>query len=105
MARVTRRYDDRLPASATAEPGPITLYPYQRGIAEAITDPKIERVSVLKSARIGYTALLTGALAHFVVREPSPILMRMPTEGDSRVYVDSDIEPIFAASPGLRGAL
>ena len=64
----------RLPAG-TAEPGPIKLYPYQRGIAEAIADPKIERVSVLKSARIGYTALLTGALAHFVVREPSPILV------------------------------
>ena len=71
----------RLPA-ASAEPGPIKLYPYQRGIAAAIGDPKVERVNVLKKARVGYAALLTGALAHFVVREPSPILVLMPSEAD-----------------------
>ncbi|UFZ06506.1 phage terminase large subunit family protein [Bradyrhizobium ontarionense] len=51
------------------------LFSYQRGICDAIGDPAIERVSVLKSARIGHTATLIGALAHFVVREPSPILV------------------------------
>lgn len=68
-----------LPQGLSATPGPVRLFPYQRGIAEAIADPKFEPVSVLKSAHIGYTALLTGALAHFVVREPSPILVLMPT--------------------------
>ena len=29
----------------------------------------------------------------------------LPTEADARDYVVSDIEPIFAASPALRGAL
>ena len=43
----------RLPAGVTAEPGPIKLHPYQRGIAAAIEDPRVERVTVLKSARIG----------------------------------------------------
>ena len=33
------------------------MYGYQRGIAAAIGDPAIERVSVLKSARVGYTDL------------------------------------------------
>jgi hypothetical protein len=42
----------RLPGT-TAEPGPIKLYPYQRGIADAFADPRIARVSVLKCARIG----------------------------------------------------
>ena len=89
----------RLPAG-TAEPGPIKLYPYQRGIAAAIGDPKIERVSVLKSARIGYTALLTGALAHFVVREPSPILVLMPTEADCRDYMVSRYRAAIPRQPG-----
>jgi phage terminase large subunit GpA-like protein len=91
----------RLPAGVSADPGPIKLYPYQRGIAAAIGDPKIERVTVLKSARIGYTALLTGALAHFVVREPSPTLVLMPTEADCRDYMVSDVEPLFLDSPSL----
>lgn len=53
----------QLPTGAAAEPGPIKLYPYQTGIAAAIGDPAIERVSVLKSAMIGYTALLTASRA------------------------------------------
>ena len=43
----------RLPAGVTAEPGPIKLYRYQRGIAAAVDGPRVERVTVLKSARIG----------------------------------------------------
>jgi phage terminase large subunit GpA-like protein len=54
----------RLPTGVAAEPGPINLYPYQTGIAEAITDHRVERVTVLKSARVGYTAVMTAALAH-----------------------------------------
>lgn len=95
----------RLPAGTTAEPGPIKLYPYQRGIAEAIGEPAIERVTVIKSARIGYTALLTSALAHFVAREPSPILVLMPTEADCRDYMVTDIEPLFLDSPALAAKL
>jgi hypothetical protein len=77
MVRVTPKHHSlpawieanvRLPAAA-AEPGAIRLYPYQRGIADAIANPQNERVTVLKSARVGYTAVMTAALAHFVVRE------------------------------------
>ena len=55
--------------------------------------------------RIGFTTLLTGAIASFVANEPSPILALLPTEADARDYMVSDIEPIFAASPVLRGML
>jgi phage terminase large subunit GpA-like protein len=91
----------RLPRGAAAEPGPIKLYPYQKGIAQAMADPAVERVTVLKSARVGYTAIMTCALAHFVVRDPSPILVLMPTEADCRdyMYMVSDIEPLFENSP------
>ena len=94
----------RLPAGS-AEPGPIKLYPYQCGIAAAIGDPKIERVTVLKSARVGYTAVMAAAFARFVVREPSPILVLMPTEADCRDYMVTDIEPLFLDSPDLRDKL
>jgi phage terminase large subunit GpA-like protein len=95
----------RLPAGAAAEPGPIKLYPYQKGIAAAIGDAAIERVSVLKSARVGYTALLTASVAHFVVREPSPILVLMPTEADCRDYMVSDLEPLMLDSTEIADKL
>ena len=44
----------RLPAGLAAVSGPLRLHPYQRQIADALADPKVERVSVLKSARVGF---------------------------------------------------
>jgi len=94
-----------LPGDVSATPGRVKLWSYQRGIASAISDPEIERVTVQKSVRVGYSMLLTAAMASFVANEPSPILMLLPTEGDARDFVVSDLEPTFLASPSLRALL
>lgn len=95
----------RLPEGVSALPGRVTLWPYQREIADAISDPELERVTLVKPVRVGFTTLLTGALASYVANEPSPILALLPTEADARDYVVSDLEPIFEATPALRGLL
>jgi len=95
----------RLPEGVSALPGPVRLWPYQRGIADAISDPQIERVTIVKPVRVGFTTLLTGAVASFVANEPAPVLALLPTEADARDYVVSEIEPTFGASPALRAAL
>jgi phage terminase large subunit GpA-like protein len=95
----------RLPEGTSALPGPIQLWPYQREIADAISDPLVERISIVKATRIGFTTLLTGAIASFVANEPCPVLVLLPTEADARDYIVSDVEPIFQATPALRGAL
>lgn len=94
-----------LPSTVSALPGKVKLWPYQRGIAEAISDPEIERVSVVKSVRVGYSMLLTSTLANYVANEPAPILALLPTESDARDFVVSDLEPTFEATPELRGLL
>src|SRR5260221_3457385 len=88
-----------------AEPGPITLAPYMREIADAIGDPAIERVTVIKSARIGYSTVLTAAIAYHVVEDPCPVLVLLPTQDDCRDYVVSDVERLFDAGPRLRNRL
>ena len=52
MSTLSRWIEDnvRVPSGISAVSGPLKLHPYQRGIADAIADPKVERVSVLKSA-------------------------------------------------------
>lgn len=95
----------RLPEGVSALPGRVKLWPYQRAIADAISDPEIERVTLVKPVRVGFTTLLTGTLASYVANEPSPILALLPTEADCRDYVVSDVEPIFEATPALRGLL
>lgn len=86
-------------------PGKIRLYPFQKGIADAIGDPTYSQVSVLKSARIGYSTLLNGAIANFVVNDPSLILVYLPTEDMAKSFVTSDMEPTFEDSPVLKGVL
>lgn len=93
------------PATVSALPGRVRLWAYQRGICDAIDDPGIERITVIKSARIGYTSLLTGVIASYVANQPSPILAVLPTSDDARDYAVGDVEGTFDASPALRGLL
>lgn len=95
----------RLPAGVTALPGKVGLWPFQRAIADSIGSPTVERVTVVKSVRVGYSTLLSAAIGSFAANEPSPILLLMPTESDCRDVVVSDLEPIFEATPALRGLL
>jgi phage terminase large subunit GpA-like protein len=94
-----------LPAGIAAVPGPIRLHAYQRAICDALADPALPRVSILKSARIGFTTALVGSIAHYIVREPSSILVLMPTESDCRGLMVDDIEGLFVESPKLKDHL
>ncbi|MDD9745514.1 MULTISPECIES: phage terminase large subunit family protein [Marinovum] len=94
-----------LPEGVSAQPGPVQLWPFQCEIADAIGDPEIERVTLVKPVRVGFTTLLTSALASFVANEPAPILCLLPAEADCRDYMVSDVEPIFAASRAVADAL
>lgn len=94
-----------LPPDVSALPGPVRLYPFQRDIADAMTDPAVERVTIVKPVRVGFTTLLSSALASFVANDPSPILALLPTEADARDYMVSDLEPIFEASAALAGLM
>jgi hypothetical protein len=42
-----------LPSDVVAAPGRLRLTKPQRGVAEALNDPALERVSIMKSARVG----------------------------------------------------
>jgi phage terminase large subunit GpA-like protein len=94
-----------LAAGLSAQPGPVHLWPWQVEIASTITDPSIERVTLVKPVRVGFTSLLTAAIAYHVVEDAAPILCLLPTEADCRDFVVTDIEGTFDSSPFLRGRL
>lgn len=95
----------RLPSSVSAESGRMKLMPWQREVARSIGDPAVERVSLLKSARVGATQLMVAGIGHYALNDPSPQLVVMPSESDCKMLLTSIIEPTFAASPVLRNAL
>ena len=94
-----------LPQGVTALPGRFRLWPFQREILDVIGDPRIERISLIKPVRVGLSTMIVSAIGHFIVNDPSQILLLLPTESDARDSVVSDVEPIFAATPALGDAL
>ncbi|WKW52029.1 phage terminase large subunit family protein [Rhodomicrobium lacus] len=94
-----------LPSSMAAHPGKMRLWPHQVEMARSMGDPSVERVSVLKAARVGYTQLAVAALGNHVSNDPCPVLVVLPAESDCRSLMVDSIEPVFAESPALRGSL
>lgn len=91
-----------LPAG-DANAGRWRTLPYQRGILDAISDPAIERVSVMKSARVGYTKGFCAAVGYFIEHDPCPILVVQPTLSEARKHSKEDIAPMLAEVPALQG--
>lgn len=92
-----------LSAESAAEPGRWRSLPYQRGILDAITDPAIERVSVMKSARVGYTKCINAAIAYHMAQDPCPILVVQPTVEDAEGYSKEEIAPMLRDCAVLAG--
>lgn len=93
-----------LSAESAAEPGRWHTLPYQRGIMDAISDPEVERVSVKKSARVGYTKILNATVAYYAHHDPCPIMVVQPTIDDAKEYSKEEIAPMLRDCPEI-GAL
>lgn len=94
-----------LAEGSSARPGRFRLWPYQREILDAIGDPAIERVTVIKSARIGYTKSLMAAIGASAAIDPCAMILLVPTDDDARGYAVDEIEPAFEQAPALRGLI
>lgn len=62
----------RLPDDVSALPGDVRLWAFQRDIADAMSDLTVERVTLVKSVRVGLSTLLTATVGSFAANEPSP---------------------------------
>jgi len=87
----------------SAEPGRWRTLPYQRGILDAITDPAVTRISVMKSARVGYTKCMNVAIGYYIHQDPCPILVVQPTVEDAEGYSKEEIAPMLRDVEVLKG--
>jgi phage terminase large subunit GpA-like protein len=94
-----------LAEGSSARPGRFRLWPYQRGILDAMGDPEFERVTVMKSARVGYSKCLVAAIGASVANDPCALILLVPTDDDARGYAVDEIEPAFEQTPALRGLI
>ena len=95
----------RLSPESSADVGRYRPYPYQVEILDAIGDPRIERVTLLKSSRIGFTKMANFSIAWYVAQDPCPVMLVQPTIGDAEGYSKEEIEPMIRDMPILDGLI
>ena len=84
-----------LSAESSAEGGRWHTLPYQKGIMDAITDPNIEQVTVMKAARVGYSKILNHIIAYHIHQDPCGIMVVQPTIEDASGYSKEEIAPMI----------
>ncbi|GEP09821.1 terminase gpA endonuclease subunit [Methylobacterium gnaphalii] len=95
----------RIPKSTGAESGPVTLYGYQRGLLDAMCDPTVPLVTVLKAARVGYTRLATLAIGYHLHQDPTLCAVAQPVEDDAEEFGGTEIGPMLRETPVLAAML
>ncbi|NHB89597.1 phage terminase large subunit family protein [Photorhabdus tasmaniensis] len=90
-----------LSKETSAQTGRFRSFAYQDGIMDAITDPAVTYVSVMKSARVGYTKILDHVVGYYLAHDPSPILVVQPRVEDAEDYSKTEIAPMLRDTPVL----
>ena len=90
-----------IPKGTGAESGPVTLYGYQRGLMDAMCDPHIPLVTVLKAARVGYTRCATLAVGYHLHQDPTLCAIAQPVVPDAEDFGSSEIAPMLRETPVL----
>ncbi|WP_273848744.1 phage terminase large subunit family protein [Serratia liquefaciens] len=90
-----------LSKETSAQTGRFRSFAYQDGMMDAITDPAVTQVSVMKSARVGYTKILDHVVGYYLAHDPSPILIVQPRVEDAEDYSKTEIAPMLRDTPVL----
>lgn len=73
-----------LAAGSSSEPGRWVSIPYQIAMMDACCHPEIERVTIMKSARVGYTKVIGNLIGYHIHQDPCSILVVQPTIDDAK---------------------
>jgi phage terminase large subunit GpA-like protein len=96
------RENYKLSRESSPTAGDFIPHGYQVDILDAITDPRVEQITVQASSRVGKTKLLNIAIGFHVDQDPCPMLMYQPNVDDARRYSKKEIAPMVRDCPALR---
>jgi len=95
----------RLSAESSSEAGRwrTSRAPFQRGIMDAMSDPMVPEVVVMKSAQVGWTEMLNNCVGYYIHQDPSPMLLLQPTLEMAQTWSKDRLAPMLRDTPSLRG--
>lgn len=91
-----------LSAESSAEAGKWHTISYQKGMMDAFTDPTVEQITVMKSARVGYTKIINMAIGYHIHHDPCTMMVVQPTIEDAEGYSKEELSPMIRDTPVLR---
>jgi len=94
-----------LSAESSAEPGKWHAFPYQKGIMDAYSNPEVEKITLMKSSRIGYTKILNIIVGYHVDKDPCNVLIVQPTVEDAEGHSKDELAPMIRDIPCLTGKI
>ena len=94
----------RLSPESSAEPGlwSTDRASYQRGMMQAISDPKIENIVFMTGAQIGKTEIINNSVGYYVSQDPSPMLVVQPTLELAKMWSSDRLSPMLRDTPVLK---
>ncbi len=90
-----------LSAETSAEPGRWRCLPYQIEIMDSMTEPGVPQVTVMKSARVGYSLMMSACIGFYMHQDPTSILVVQPTVDDAKNFSKETIAPMLRDVPVL----
>lgn len=69
---------------------------------DAVNDPAVREVVLMKSAQIGYTEMLGNVVGYFIDQDPAPILLVQPTLEMGEAWSKDRLAPMLRDTPALR---
>jgi terminase, large subunit len=70
-------------------------WPFQRLVMDLMGHDEVPKVTVRKSARVGYTKMLLGFLAYTAQHKRRNALIYQPTDDDRDEFVTTELEPML----------
>lgn len=69
---------------------------------DAVTDPAIAEIWVMKSAQVGWTEILNNVVGYYIDQDPAPMLLIQPTLEMGQAWSKDRLAPMLRDSPRLR---
>ena len=95
------------PPEANSEGGRMTPYIYQEGLMDVMCGENlgIRQITVMKSARIGYSAIAVNTLMYGLGKSRKNMAFYMSTDALAKKFTKDTIDPTFVLCPPVADAL
>lgn len=90
----------------SAEPGRwrTSRAPYLREPMDAVSDPAVAEMVVMKPAQVGASVgLICNAVCYWIDVDPAPVIIVQPTQGDGEKFSKEKLQPVLEETTAIQG--